>query len=151
MMAAVMSNGELQNFNREYRRRRVEAAARRLPFSRYNLALAKLRATLAGTKSPSELISAAFDVREIINERGSAILAHCASAPDRRYVRHQRSPVASTTGAVSDRRALAASSAKSGNSSATSVSGSSKLDTVTPRRRMPLAVGKRVRTSSTPA
>jgi hypothetical protein len=31
MTAAAMSNGELQNFNREFRRRRIEAAARRLP------------------------------------------------------------------------------------------------------------------------
>jgi hypothetical protein len=38
MMAAVMSNGELQNFNRDYRRRRMEAAARRLRFPTYNAA-----------------------------------------------------------------------------------------------------------------
>jgi hypothetical protein len=41
---AAMSNGELQHFNREFRRRRIETAARRLPFPTYNRALAKLRA-----------------------------------------------------------------------------------------------------------
>jgi hypothetical protein len=38
---AATSNGELQN--REFRRRRIEAAARRLAFPTYNAALAKLR------------------------------------------------------------------------------------------------------------
>jgi hypothetical protein len=65
MTAAAMSNGELQNFNREFRRRRIEAAARRLPFPTYNAALAKLRAALAGaiagTKSPTEMLRAVFD------------------------------------------------------------------------------------------
>lgn len=64
-----MSNGELQNFNREYRRRRIEAAARRQPFPAYNTALAKLRAalagTIAGTKPPAELFRAVFDEHEI--------------------------------------------------------------------------------------
>jgi hypothetical protein len=43
LMAAAMSNGELQNVNREFRRRRIEATARRLPFPSYNTALARLR------------------------------------------------------------------------------------------------------------
>ena len=68
-IAAAMSNGELQNFNREFRRRRIEAAARRLPFPTYNAALSKLRAALAGaiagTESPAELLRAVFDEREI--------------------------------------------------------------------------------------
>jgi hypothetical protein len=42
LMAAAMSNGELQAFNREFRRRRIEAAARGQPFATYTLALAKL-------------------------------------------------------------------------------------------------------------
>ena len=35
--------------------------------------------------SPSKLIPAVFDARKIVNERESAILAHCARAPGRRY------------------------------------------------------------------
>jgi hypothetical protein len=56
-----MSNGELlQNFNREYRRRGMEAAARRVSFPSYNAALAKLRAGLAVIER--EVIPAVFDV-----------------------------------------------------------------------------------------
>jgi hypothetical protein len=69
LMAAAMSNGELQAFNREFRRRRIEAAARRQPFPTYNLALAKLRAalasTIAGTRSPADLLRAVLDERKI--------------------------------------------------------------------------------------
>jgi hypothetical protein len=65
LMAAAMSNGELQNFNREFRRRRMEAAARRLPFPSYNHALAKLRAALAGSiaGTTSDIMRAVFEDR----------------------------------------------------------------------------------------
>src|SRR5258707_1870126 len=46
---AAQADGGLQSCNREFRRRRIEATARRLPFPTYNTALAKLRAALAGS------------------------------------------------------------------------------------------------------
>src|SRR4029077_11226640 len=66
-------------------------------------------------------------------------------------VRHQSPPVTGTAGTVSGGGAITASPAKRGSSSATPAGLSSKLETVTPSSRMPLAVGKSVRTSSTPA
>jgi hypothetical protein len=69
----AVSNGELQPFNREYRRHRIEAAARRLPFPPLQRRARPLAGTIAGTKSPSELIPAVLDVREILNERRRAI------------------------------------------------------------------------------
>jgi hypothetical protein len=49
--------------------------------------------TIAGTKSPSELIPAVYDVREIFNERGRAIFAHCASAPGHRHTQDHAAQV----------------------------------------------------------
>jgi hypothetical protein len=65
-IAAARSSGELQIFNREFRRRRMEAEARRQPFPTYNRALAKLRGALAravaGTAT-ADLVRAVFEER----------------------------------------------------------------------------------------
>jgi hypothetical protein len=64
-IGTAMANGQLQHFNREYRRRRIEAASRGQQFPTYGRALAKLRAalagTIAGTNSPTEMLHAVFD------------------------------------------------------------------------------------------
>jgi hypothetical protein len=63
-LAAAQQTGGMRDFNREYQRRRMEAAARRLPFPSYNVALAKLRAALAGTRAgtaASEIMRAVFE------------------------------------------------------------------------------------------
>ena len=53
-LEAAKSSGELQNFNREFRRR-VEAEARRQPFPRYDTALA-----VAGTAT-ADLVRTVFE------------------------------------------------------------------------------------------
>jgi hypothetical protein len=50
-----------------------KAATRGRSFPSYGCTLAKLLAALAGTKSPSELIPAVYDVREILDERGKRL------------------------------------------------------------------------------
>jgi hypothetical protein len=60
---AALSRGDLQQFNAEYKRRRLETRGRRFPS--YNTALARLRGALAGNLagSPVELIRGVFEDR----------------------------------------------------------------------------------------
>jgi hypothetical protein len=62
-LGSALTNGALQDFNREYRRRRIAARGARFP--PYNTALAKLRAaiagSLAGTPLSAEVMKGVFE------------------------------------------------------------------------------------------